>query len=216
MTAELWIVGGSNGAGKTTAVSTRELRERLKRVEFLNPDAVTLTKLLARGYDGFEDPPDDELRTLFLESAVETEERMASILAGGGRCGIETVLSSDKYKPHVERLNESGGLFFLAYVSVRSADIAVRRVAGRVKEGGHGVPEEKIRSRFMRSHELLKWFLPRAAGAYVYDNSDATSPDGPRLVAKIVRGEFVKRDASADIAPELTAALDAVAAGGPG
>lgn len=124
----------------------------------------------------------------------------------------------------------------LVYVSLRTADMAVDRVGNREAEGGHGVPEEKIRARFRRSHELMPWFLVRAAAGFVFDNSSSIwrtfstsstrTPSGelsvefeagpaniPFLVARTSFGDFLSRDASADVAPELTAALDAVAAG---
>lgn len=213
MSGELWIVGGSNGAGKTTAVSTPDVRRLLSGVTFLNPDAVTLNKLRSIGYSTFSDVPDDELRGLYLASANETESEMADRLVTGGRVGVETVLSSRKYIPHVERLIEAGGLLRLIYVSLRSADIAVRRVASREQSGGHGVPEDKVRGRFVRSHKLLPWFLSRAATGFVFDNSSSEPGVGPSLVARSTNGTLTFRDASADIAPELAAALDAVVAG---
>ena len=216
MSGELWIIGGSNGAGKTTAVSTPDVRRALDGVTFLNPDAVTLQKLRSLGYWTFSDVPEDELRGLYLASANETEAEMADRLATGEKVGIETVLSSRKYVPHVERLIEAGGMLRLVYVSLRSADIAVRRVASREEAGGHGVPEDKIRGRFVRSHALLPWFLSRAATGFVFDNSLSEAGVGPVLVAQTTHGEFTFRDDSADIAPELAAALDAVAVGGTG
>lgn len=96
MSGELWIVGGSNGAGKTTVVSTLELKRRLSGVRFLNPDAITLAKLRGRGYGSFADVPAEELQSLFLASANETEQEMADRIRAGEKVGIETVLSSSK------------------------------------------------------------------------------------------------------------------------
>ena len=206
MSGTLWIVGGSNGAGKTTAVSSAAVRDELEGVEFLNPADVTLTKLRSLGYSNFADVPEDELRGLFLESAIETEETMANLLAIGRSVGIETVLSSAKYKRHVEELIENGGEFRLIYVSLRSADLGVERVSSRQLLGGHGVPEDKIRSRFIRSHENLPWFLSRASMGFIFDNSSADEEAAPKLVAIATDGVLNVID-DIDIAPQLRRAL---------
>src|SRR4029077_923134 len=113
-------------------------------VPFLNPDDRTLTKLRAAGYAGFADTPADVLRPLFIESADEVSVELETIIARGGSVGVETVLSSDKYRPLVETVLRRAGLVGLVYVALRSPAISRERVAARVRKGGHGVPEDKL------------------------------------------------------------------------
>lgn len=88
--------------------------------------------------------------------------------------GVETVLSTDKYRPLVERAKANGFELRPLYVTLHTADLNVARVKLRVAQGGHDVDEEKIRVRRERSFQQLPWFLDQADVARVYDNSGAT------------------------------------------
>ena len=62
------------------------------------------------------------------------------------------------------------------HVNVRSPNISVDRVAERVKEGGHNVPEDKIRGRYERNKDLIKEAAIKADRAFIYDNSKLNKP----------------------------------------
>lgn len=84
---------------------------------------------------------------------------------------FETVMS-DKSK--VELLLQARAAeyrTYLYYICTESPMINVERVAGRVRQGGHPVPERKINSRFIRSLALLKAAVAASTRAYVFDNS---------------------------------------------
>jgi predicted ABC-type ATPase len=49
--------------------------------------------------------------------------------------------------------------------------INISRVRNRVKQGGHPVPEDKIVSRYHRSHDLLMAAIQHTNRAYIFDNS---------------------------------------------
>ena len=98
---------------------------------------------------------------------------------------VETVLSSTKFQLPVLRALKAGFEFGFVYVTVRSADLNVERVADRVAEGGHDVPEDRIRARRVRSAEAVAWFAARATQGLVVDN---TASD-PLLLAEKKRGE---------------------------
>lgn len=85
--------------------------------------------------------------------------------------GVETVLSTAKYRRLVEKAKQLGFLVWLVYVVLDSADRNVERVRLRVRKGGHDVPEDKIRARYTRSLEQFPWFLDQADAAWIYDNS---------------------------------------------
>ncbi len=118
-----------------------------------------------------------------------------SILAGH-TVGVETVLSTDKYRRLVDRAKALGFEFQLIYVMLDSVDLNVERVRLRVKRGGHAVPEDKIRARHSRSLAQLPWFFEQAHLAMLYDNSGAT----PRLVGEKKAGlSWVDTSAPADL-----------------
>jgi len=106
------------------------------------------------------------------------------LLAAGEAVAVETVLSTDKYRPVIEDLRRDGSIFNLIYVGLRSWELSSQRVAKRVSEGGHPVPEEKLAGRWQRSLEQLPWFASRADHFYIYDNSDSDPSREPALLAR--------------------------------
>jgi predicted ABC-type ATPase len=87
--------------------------------------------------------------------------------------GVETVLSTDKYRRLVNRAKQLGYEVWLLYVMLDDPDKNVERVAIRVRKGGHGVSESDIRRRYDRSLNQLPWFLEHCDRAWLYDNSGA-------------------------------------------
>lgn len=165
------IIAGPNGSGKSTAYeqSVVELGGRAFRI--INPD------LLSQRLESLEGlAPDQANRDAVerIESWLET-----SILAGH-TVGVETVLSTPKYRRLVEKARKLGFEIQLIYVMLKSVELNVERVALRVKRGGHPVPEEKIRQRHQRSLAQLPWFFNAADLVVIYDNSGAT----PQLIGE--------------------------------
>ena len=115
-TPEFWIVAGPNGAGKTTLVQAEPIRTILPHVTFLNPDDVAEQHLAALGVCSFSDAPEATLHEAFVAAADEVFARLNRVLEAGGAAGVETVLSSDKYKPVVEVVRDRGGFVGLIYV----------------------------------------------------------------------------------------------------
>ena len=85
--------------------------------------------------------------------------------------GVETVLSTPKYRPLVQEAKSLGFEIRLLYIVLRTADMNVERVRLRVQRGGHDVAEDKIRARRERSFQQLPWFMEQADLALIYDNS---------------------------------------------
>src|SRR5262249_52488596 len=77
----------------------------------------------------------------------------------------------------------------LFYVWVPSADISISRIAGRVLEGGHHVPDDDVRRRYQRSiSNMLDMYLPLADYAEIYHN---TREEGYVKLAVKEEGEFI-------------------------
>ena len=205
---EFWIIAGPNGAGKTTCVKTKPIADLLPDVDFLNPDERTLFKLRSLSYQGFSDAPVDAQTRLFFASADEVFEELKQALADNRKVGVETVLSSDKYRSLVESTQRAGGIFCLVYVALSSPAIAQERVAARVKRGGHGIPDDKIEQRWHRSLENLPWFVQRSTNFWVMDNSSSDPQSCPLLVASGKLGQVELVDEHAF--PEMKKALLAV------
>ena len=194
---ELWIVAGPNGAGKTTCVQAEPIRDILPQVRFLNPDDVTKQLLIAEGYTGFIDAPTDVQYRCFGLAATRVELELVEAISHGESVGVETVLSTDKYRQVVEQVRASGGLVNLIYVTVASPEISAARVAIRVTRGGHDVPPERIADRFRRSHTNLTWFAENADNFWVIDNSGDDPAVPPVLRAYGVGGKLAHLDPNA-------------------
>jgi predicted ABC-type ATPase len=205
----LWIVGGPNGAGKTSCVQKKPISLIIPGISFLNPDDRTLAKLRAAGYSGFTDSPADILPRLFRESADEVAAELSESVERGIPIGVESVISTDKYKSTVDRVHELNGEFFLIYVALATPDLALRRIADRVARGGHGVPETKVADRWRRSLDNLEWFTTRADAFWIVDNSASYPNDDPRLVAFGRKGTMTVLER--DPFPEMNVILDRIA-----
>lgn len=133
----LYIIAGCNGAGKTTASYTI-LPEILNCKEFVNADEI------ARGLSPFN--PD--------ESAIQAGKlmlnRINTLLNAGESFAIETTLSTKSYVSLVKKAQEQNFVVTLLFFWLNSPELAVKRVAIRVKEGGHNIPEDVIRRRYER------------------------------------------------------------------
>lgn len=181
--AELWIVAGPNGAGKTTLVQAHPISGLLPHVRFVNPDDRAREMLWKQGWAGFSDAPPAVQREVFRAAAQAVAEDLDAALTRGEPVGVETVLSTDKYRPLVERTRAGGGFVGLIYVGLVSPELACERVTRRVRQGGHDVPAEKVAARWHRSLANLSWFALHASAFWVFDNSDTDPERAPMLVA---------------------------------
>lgn len=93
------------------------------------------------------------------------------LLEHGISFSIETVMSHPSKVELMRRAREMGYRVYLYFVSTESADINVGRVRSRVAEGGHDVPEDKIRNRYSRSLDQLLDAIRNSDRAYLFDNS---------------------------------------------
>lgn len=114
--------------------------------------------------------------------------------------GVETVLSTDKYRKLVRRARDRGFEVRLIYVIVDSVETQIERVRLRVAKGGHHVPADKIALRRTRSLAQLGWFFAQADYALIYDNSSSE----PRVMVEMA--DDVIR-VSAQAMPEVLAAI---------
>ncbi|GGG23202.1 hypothetical protein GCM10007304_41240 [Rhodococcoides trifolii] len=109
-------------------------------------------------------------------------------LIDAGRSFIaETVFSHESKLRLVEHARVAGYTIELHVVMIPE-DLAVHRVASRVRAGGHSVPEVKIRERYGRLWALVARAAPHCDTTTFYDNSTVR---GPRVVARVVGGVAV-------------------------
>ena len=85
---------------------------------------------------------------------------------------FETVLSTDRNLKLLKRAKENGYFIRGIYVLTASSEINIARVKVREASGGHGVPEDKIRSRYEKALELIPQLVQICDILHVYDNSE--------------------------------------------
>lgn len=97
----------------------------------------------------------------WLEASIEAYQTI----------GVETVLSSSKYRPLVLHAKSRGFRVKMIYVLLRSTELQLERIRFRVAEGGHDVPDAKVVARRERSFNELSWFVQNVDECFIYDNS---------------------------------------------
>ncbi len=153
------VLAGPNGAGKSTCAA-RLLRGALGVDEFVNADVI------AQGLSGFAP------QRVALAAGRIMLGRLRELAASRVSFGFETTLASRSFAPWIEELKQSGYLVHLVFLFLPSADMAVARVAERVRRGGHDVPDETIRRRYARGlRNFFKLYQPLADEWQVLDNS---------------------------------------------
>ena len=84
---------------------------------------------------------------------------------------VETTLAGSGPLETMRRAKRPGFKVRLIYVALDSPERNIQRVRERVTQGGHGVPNDDVRRRYIRSLENLPEALKVADSAVVYDNS---------------------------------------------
>ena len=187
----LWIVAGPNGCGKSSAYDRSDVDEFGGSVWIINPDLLTVR---------IRDHEQLPLRDSNLAAVVRIEQWLDASLDAYQTIGVETVLSTDKYRRLVDKASQRGFETRLIYVYVDTLARQMERIAVRVANGGHAVPEDKVRERRARSFAQLPWFFWHAHSAWIFDNSG----DQPVLVGRKDEADVSFSD---DLSPDLLGPL---------
>lgn len=159
------VIVGPNGAGKTTLYQN-EIADAHPGAEFVNADE------LSKQHYGHAALTLDESRM----GQKLAEDRRRQLMADKKDLVTESTFSHPSKIELIRDAKAAGYAVNLYHVNVRNADLSVKRVEQRVTEGGHPVPEDKIRERYDRNQALIREAVQLADRAYVYDNSKYNSP----------------------------------------
>ena len=154
----LYIIAGPNGAGKTTA-SFNLLPDVLHCTNFVNADEI------ARGLSPFAP------ETVAIQAGRIMLQRIEELLPQRVDFAIETTLATRSYVQLVRRAQALGYKVHLIFFFLENEEQAIQRVAQRVSNGGHNIPEEDIRRRFKRGiYNLNHLYMPICDSVLVYNN----------------------------------------------
>ena len=157
--ARVIIIAGPNGAGKTT-FAREFLPQEAGCPVFVNAD------LIAAGLSPF-DP-----ERAALQAGRLTLEAIARHVVQRESFAFETTLSGRGYVPHIQAWQAAGYVVKLIFLTLDCPEEAIARVAQRVLQGGHDIPEATIRRRFAAGlHNFEHLYAPLVDAWALYDNA---------------------------------------------
>ncbi len=167
----LYIIGGPNGAGKTTASYTI-LPEILNCKEFVNADEIA--KGISPFNPGNVSIQAGRLMLIRIKELLNKEETFA----------FETTLSSRSFTVFIQDARAKGYEVVLLFLMLDSVELAIERVATRVKEGGHDIQREVIIRRYFSGLKNFfnlyctivdKWFFVNNSGVFFQFVAEGTA-----------------------------------------
>lgn len=180
MDKRLYIIGGCNGAGKTTASYT-VLPDILHCREFVNADEI------AHGLSPFN--PEN----VSIEAGRLMIHRINELMGREATFAVETTLATKTYVNLVRQAQSLGYIVTLVFFWLRTPELAMQRVAERVSNGGHNIPVTTTRRRYVSGiNNLFNLYAPVVDAWFVYDNSDTPRTEiahGGRAVPTTVLNE---------------------------
>jgi len=183
---QLWILAGSNGAGKSTFHRTQLAPLGL---QFINTDA--LAKEL------YPEAPEEHS---YDAAKLATEIRFRLLNEGRSFC-FETVFSHPSKIDFVAKAKVLGYQIILVFIHLDTVSLNQARVAQRLSEGGYNVPDEKVASRILRLLQNIKQTLPLCDQVRILNNSRIDNPF--QQVAVIRNGQLQQEIPLPDWAKDL-------------
>ncbi len=163
------IYAGVNGSGKSTLYHTRSEFKDLPRI---NTDEILVE------FGDWRNPSD------LLKAGKIAVTRIKELFLNEQSFVQETTLCGRGIIQNIIKAKKNGYEIILFYVGIDSVDIAKERIAYRVRNGGHGIPDADVERRFCDSFTNLGVIIPYCDEIYFYDNTEYMYP-----VAVIRAGE---------------------------
>ena len=170
------VLAGPNGAGKSTAASDL-LRGALKVNEFVNAET------MAQGLSVFS--PEE----VSFQAGRAMLQRIHELAKKRCDFAFETTLASRSFRQMIVNLKQrSNYQSHLIFLWLQNPDLALARVKNRVAMGGHHVPEDIVRRRYVSGlWNFFNLYLPIMDNWYFYDNSNE---EKPTLISKGCKTEI--------------------------
>jgi len=161
----IYCFAGPNGSGKSTIINQFIEENAIDTLPFINADIISK--------EFFSDIEDENKRNLM--AAKFAEKKRHEMLENKKDFIFETVLSTPRNLEFLKLAKSTDPNINITtvYVVTNNSDINVERVKQRVLEGGHNVPEDKIRSRYDRCFKILPDVIEVSDTALIYDNSES-------------------------------------------
>jgi predicted ABC-type ATPase len=157
---QILILAGPNGAGKTT-FAREFLVTEARCPTFLNADIIAAEL----------SPQHPE--QVAMRAARFMLQRIREESTKGENFAFETTLANRSYAHSIREWQAAGYHVALWFLALPSVEAALARVAQRVLQGGHNIPEDVVRRRFVAGRANFDTIYKDLAAAWVlYDNSE--------------------------------------------
>lgn len=166
------VIAGPNGAGKSTAAPSL-LKDTVHINDFVNADVI------AQGLSAYQ--PEKAA----IAAGRIMLGRIDKLAEGGVNFAFETTLANIKHASRLRKLTQNGYKLHLIFLWLRDVELAISRVADRVKMGGHFIPEVTVRRRYTSGlKNFFNLYKPIADSWQFYDNSEDLT-----LIASKINGQ---------------------------
>ena len=199
------VLAGTNGAGKSSVAGATVRRDG---ANYFNPDEATRRIRNLR--------PDVSEAEANIRAWEHGKTLLERAIEGRLAFAFETTLGGHTITALLEQALDEGLDVLVWFVGLDSPERHIARVKARVAQGGHHIPEEKIRERYDASRTNLLRLLPRLTELRLFDNSTEADPatghtPEPLLVLHMKRGTITAMCPPADVPgwakPVVAAAL---------
>lgn len=153
----LILFGGVNGAGKSSLFEVLSTTENLG--ERINVDEIVREK------GSWQD------KSLQLSAARIAREMINRCIEDHVSFHLESTLTGKSVSRQLQKATDNGFKVIMYFVGVDELEIAIERVHKRMENGGHGVDDRAIKTRFNAMPDNLRRVLPFCNEAYFYDNT---------------------------------------------
>ena len=163
------VIAGPNGSGKSTAAPFL-LRDYLGVKEFVNAD------IIAEGLSAF-----DAAKAAVPAGRIMLA-RLDELAASRADFAFETTLAARSFSTRLEELKVRGYQTHLIFLWLPTPEMAIARVASRVRQGGHNIPDDVIRRRYDGGlRNFFQLYSPVVDTWRMFDNSNR---NGYELIAQ--------------------------------
>ncbi len=169
----IYIIVGPNGAGKTTAAYSL-LPNVFNIMEFVNADEI------AKGLSPFN------FEGVTFQAGKIMIERINFLMKENKNFAFETTLSGKSYFQFIKLAKSKGYKIILFFIWLENIALAKCRVALRVKNGGHNIPEPVIEKRYIKGIKNFYAYAELVNDWHIYDNSGKDF----LLIARRITGEL--------------------------
>jgi len=165
------VIAGPNGSGKSTAAPFL-LRDYLGITEFVNADVI------AQGLSAYG------AANVAIPAGRIMLERLNELASARADFAFETTLAARSFAPWLSELQALGYQSHLVFLWLPTPEMAISRVAGRVRRGGHHVANEVVRRRYHGGlQNFFQLYRPIVHAWRMFDNSGR---EGYDLIAQHV------------------------------